>query len=69
MIGIPKWASYNDIIALVERYTENLRAKDARLASMKLEGDYMIRLLDPVKVRCIFCLKDSKYFGLSESDL
>ncbi len=29
----------------------------------------MIRLLDPVKVRCIFCLKANNYFGITESDL
>lgn len=32
LIGIPKWASYTDIIALVEKYMENLRGKDAKLA-------------------------------------
>jgi hypothetical protein len=30
LIGIPKWASYNDIISLVEKYITNLKTKDAQ---------------------------------------
>lgn len=56
-------------MTLVEKYIGNLKSKDAKPSSLKESGDYIIRLLDPVKVRCIFCLKDNNYFGIKESDL
>ena len=33
------------------------------------KGDYIIRLLDPTKIRCIFCLNDNKCVGVGEDDL
>lgn len=65
LIGIPRWASYNDIMVLVEKYLNNLKSKEAKAYSEAENGDYIVRLLDPVKLRCIFCLKDNQYFGIT----
>lgn len=59
LVGIPMWASYRDVVAIVEAYTVNMRTKDATLMAKGRKGDYMIRLLDPVKLRCIFCMEES----------
>lgn len=48
LVGISKWASYNDLIDIVERAIANLKEKDARLQDIddpKSKGDYVIRFL------------------------
>ena len=73
LIGLPKWASFKDINSLVQKYISNLKGKNAkpydREAKVEEKGDYLIRLLDPVKLRCIFCLQEAPYFNLKEDDL
>ena len=56
MIGIPKWASYNGIIGIIEKYIQNLKNDNAKYHSDDEKGDYNIKLVDS-KNRCIFCLK------------
>lgn len=69
LIGIPRWATYNEIITLVERYIENLKTREAVPFTRDEKGDYVIRLIDPTRVRCVFCLKESNMVQTSEDDL
>lgn len=64
LIGIPKWASYNDLLAIIERYIANIKNRTAKRWTHDEKGDYIVKLLDPSKVRCIFCLKESPSYNL-----
>lgn len=33
LAGVPKWVSYNDLLAIVERYVENLKQRGAKMFS------------------------------------
>ena len=68
MVGLPKWVSYNGLIAIVDKYIKNLKNKGAKYHSEDEKGDYNIKLLDH-KFRCVFCLKDTRCYDVSESDL
>ena len=46
-----------------------MKNKDAKANSDKEKGDYIIRLLDPNRARCIFCLKEIPFFNMTEDDL
>lgn len=72
LVGISKWASYNDLIDIVDRAIANLKEKDARLLDMKdpkSKGDYVIRFLETTKLKCIFCQCETATTGLEEKDL
>jgi len=58
LVGIPKWATYNDLLGIVDQYIAKLKNKDAKIATKDARGDYYVRLLDPSKVKCIFCMKE-----------
>ena len=67
-MGIPKWASFNNLMAIVEKYISNLKTAQAKYHDEKEKGDYNIKLLDS-KYRCVFCLKENPCFSVSETDL
>lgn len=67
LVGISKWASYNDLISIVERAISNLKEKDAVLQDIddpKVKGDYAIRFLETTKLKCIFCQFEAETTGL-----
>jgi hypothetical protein len=63
---VPRWASYNDLLAIVERYLDNLRVKDGRVEG---RPDYVIRFLDPGRAKCIFCQRESQVLGVDEKEM
>lgn len=72
LVGISKWASYNDLISIVERAIANLKEKDAKLQDVdgpKGQGDYAIRFLETTKLKCIFCQLETETTGIEEKDL
>lgn len=51
-----------------EEFLVNLKNKDVK-SSKSNTKDYIIRLIDPVKLKCIFCLTENKATNLNESEL
>jgi hypothetical protein len=54
LVGIPKWASYNDLVRIVEKCISNVKDKEASSFDGDM-GDYIVRFLETTKLKCIFC--------------